>query len=108
LDSKIWESIHGFAMVECWVQKGWFTGDAYHDVNWEACKKVMKSLNLVCQHWVAKHVSGHAGVGVKMVEWKMRETEECPRCSEVEDTRHVWTCQAAEARILHSQHFYKL
>ena len=83
-------------------------GNVYRDVNWEACEKAMKSLNLVRWHWVAKHVSGHAGVGAKMVEWKMREIEECPRCGEVEDTRHVWTCQAPEARILRSQHFYKL
>jgi hypothetical protein len=68
----------------------------------------MKSLNLVQQHWVVEHVLGHAGIGKKMVEWKMQENDECPRYRVVEDTRHIWTCQSPAARILRSQHFYKL
>jgi hypothetical protein len=46
LDYKIWESIHGLAMVDRWIRKGWLTSAAYCDVNWEACEKAMKSLNL--------------------------------------------------------------
>jgi hypothetical protein len=86
LGTKIWESIHGSAMEEHWLRKGCFVADTYHQVNWEACEKAMKSLNLVQWHWVAKHVSEHAGIGIKMVEWKMHEKEECPRCGAEEDT----------------------
>jgi hypothetical protein len=92
-------------MVEQWVRKGHLTVDTYQQVNWDVCEIAMKSLNLVRHHWVAKHVLGHVGVGMKMAEWKMQENKACPQCRASEDTWHVWTCQAPEAQVLRLQHF---
>ena len=100
LDEKIRESIHGTAMMERWVRKRRFTGESYRHVNWEACEKAMKSLNLVRRHWIAKHVSGHAGCWEQDGGMEDAGDQGVSKVWEVEDTRHVWTCKAPEARLL--------
>jgi len=99
-DSTIYEYIHGGEMFRRWERKGRMTEDFSRKVNWVACKQAMKNLKIGRRHWVAKHVSGHCGVGVCMKKWKKQDTDECPRCSKQEDARHVWTCQSPEARLL--------
>jgi hypothetical protein len=108
LDEKIREHILGGAQCERWERKGRLTRESISRVNWRACEKAMKSLAIGRRHWVAKHVSGHVGVGVKMVQWKMRESAACPRCGEPEDSRHVWTCHAPDARWTRMVHLAKL
>jgi hypothetical protein len=49
------------------------------------------------RHWVLKQVSGICGVGKMMNIWKKRETDECPRCGEMEDAVHVLECPDPEA-----------
>ena len=43
-----------------------------------------------------------------MVQWQLRDTTACPWCGQEEDSRHVWTCHAPDARWLRLQHIYKL
>jgi hypothetical protein len=108
LDERIREHILGSAQCERWERKGRFSRESISRVNWKACKKAMKSLAIGRRHWIVKHVSGHVGVGVKMVQWQMRESAACPRCREADDSRHVWTCHAPDARWVQMQHFSKL
>jgi hypothetical protein len=108
LDVAIREHILGTAQCERWVRKGRLTQESIQQVNWKACEIAMKQLSIGRRHWIAKHVSGHAGVGVKMVQWRMRGTAECPRCGQEEDCRHVWTCHSPDARWIRMQHFAKL
>ena len=98
----------GATQCEWWEQKGRLTRESITRVNWQACEKAMKSLAIRRRHWIAKHVSGHVGVGVKMVQWKMRESAACPQCGMEEDSCHVWTCHAVDARWLRMQHIFKL
>jgi hypothetical protein len=35
------------------------------------------------------------GVGKFMKRWKLSQNSACPRCGEVEDAPHVWTCQGS-------------
>jgi hypothetical protein len=88
--------------------KGRLMRESISRVNWHACEKAMKSLAIGRWHWIAKHVSGHVGVGVKMVQWQMRDSMACPRCREEEDSCHVWTCHAPDARWIQMQHLLKL
>jgi hypothetical protein len=108
LDERIREHILGATQCERWERKGRLTRESITRVNWQACEKAMKSLAIGRRHWIAKHVSGHVGVGVKMVQWKMRESAACPRCGMEEDSSHVWTCHAADARWVRMQHIFKL
>jgi hypothetical protein len=108
LDECIREHILGGAQRDCWERKGRLTNDSIQQVNWLACEHAMKSLSIGRRHWIAKHVSGHAGVGIKMVQWQMRDSAACPRCGQEEDSRHVWTCHAADARWTRLQHISKL
>jgi len=107
-DSMIYEYIHGGEMFRRWQRKGRMTEDFSQKVNWIACEKVMRSLKIGRHHWVAKHMSGHCRVGTCMKKWKKQETDQCPRCSEQEDARHVWTCQSSDAQLLRSQHLFQL
>jgi hypothetical protein len=108
LGERIREHILGQAQWERWERKGRLTREQIARVNWTACDQAMRSLTIGWRHWIAKHISGHAGVGVKMVQWKMRESAACPRCGEEEDSRHVWTCHAPDARWTRMQHILKL
>jgi hypothetical protein len=38
------------------------TMDFARHINWDACEQALKSLKIMRQHWVAKHVAGHTGV----------------------------------------------
>ena len=63
----------------------------------------MKRLKIARRHWIAKHTEGVCGVGKWLVTWQEREKEDCPRCSEFEDARHVWLCPAAEAKLIRKE-----
>ena len=108
LDAKIRDHILGGAQCARWEQKGRMTHNNMQKVNWHTCEKAMCSLSIGKWHWIAKHISGHAGVGTKMVQWQFSDSAACPRCGQEEDSYHVWTCQASDARWLHSQHIFKL
>jgi hypothetical protein len=108
LDECIREHILGGAQRDRWERKGRLTNDSIQQVNWLACEHAMKSLSIGRRHWIAKHVSGHVGVGIKMVQWQMRDSAACPRCGQEEDSQHVWTCHAADARWTRLQHISKL
>jgi hypothetical protein len=84
LDKEIFEHVHGAAQVHRWERKRRLPETATRKVNWDACEQAMKSLPLNRRHWVVKHVAGHCGVNSKLKEWKMRESDECPMCEEVE------------------------
>jgi hypothetical protein len=86
LDERLREHILGQVQCERWERKGRLTWESIARVNWQACEQAMRSLSIGRRHWIAKHVSGHVGVGVKMVQWKMRESAACPRCGEEEDS----------------------
>jgi hypothetical protein len=78
LDAEIREHILGEAQLNRWEEKGKLAVANRHKVNWLACEKAMKNLKIGRRHWIAKHVSGHAGVGVKKVQWKMETSAACP------------------------------
>jgi hypothetical protein len=108
LDEHIREHILGGAQCDCWERKGRLTNDSIQWVNWQACEQAMKSLSIGRRHWIAKHVSGHAGVGTKMVQWQLRDSTACPCCGQEEDSQHVWICHAPDARWIRLQHISKL
>jgi hypothetical protein len=108
LDECIRDHILGGKQCEHWERKGRMTNESIRQVNWKACEQAMQNLSIGRRHWIAKHVSGHAGVGIKMVQWQMRESAACPRCGQDEDSQHVWTCHSADARWTRLQHILKL
>ena len=108
LDAEIREHILGEAQLNRWEEKGKLAVANRHKVNWLACEKAMKNLKIGRRHWIAKHVSGHAGVGVKKVQWKMETSAACPRCGADEDCTHVWECHSPDARWLRMQRLFEL
>jgi hypothetical protein len=57
----------------------------------------MRAAPIHCRHWISKHSTGICGTSKMMKRWGKRLTDTCPRCPEVEDVSHVWTCQAPAA-----------
>ena len=108
LDVKIRDHILGGAQCAHWEQKGRLMQESIQKVNWHTCEKAMSSLSIGKRHWIAKHISGHVGVGTKMVQWQFRDSTACPWCGQEEDSHHVWTCHAPDAQWLWSQHIFKL
>jgi hypothetical protein len=108
LDERIRNHILGQAQCDRWEQKGRLMRESIARVNWQVCERAMRSLTIGRRLWIAKHVSGHAGVGTKMVQWQMHESAACPRCGVDEDSSHVWTCHSPDARFMRLQHIVKL
>lgn len=100
LDERIRDHILGKAQCDRWERKGRLTRESIARVNWQACKNAMRSLTIGRRLWIAKHVSRHTGVGIKMVQWQFHELAACPRCGVDEDSSHVWTCHSPDARFI--------
>ena len=77
------------------------------DAHWSETRAVSQDLNRTAydaqghairnlpkdrQRWVAKHMARFGPVGKNMVRRKQWSTNQCPLCSQPEDTRHVWLC----------------
>jgi hypothetical protein len=65
LDERIRDHILCQAQCDRWERKGRLTRESIARVNWQACEKAMRSLTIGRRLWIAKHVSGHAGVEKK-------------------------------------------
>ena len=78
LDAKIRDHILGGAQCAHWEQKGRLTHESIQKVNWHTCEEAMSSLSIGKRYWIAKHISGHAGIGTKMVQWQFRDSAACP------------------------------
>mgnify|MGYP003519673277 CR=1 FL=1 len=107
IHSNLWDSlyeeIYRIKMATHWEKHDRLDRERSMLVNWEACAVAMKRLKISRRHWIAKHSEGMCGVGKWLVIWQERETEDCPRCSEFEDARHVWLCQEVEAKCIRKE-----
>ena len=91
-------------MAQCkrWERKGRLSPETFTTIHRDACEQTMLEVSEGRWHWIAKHVSGHAGVGVKLLQWQQRDDDRCPWCGDPEDTCHVWTCLHPDACWLQS------
>jgi hypothetical protein len=89
--------VHGPPCQEYWATKNNFGAATRHVVDWFATNLAMRAAPIHCRHWISKHSTGICGTSKMMKRWGKRLTDTCPRCPEVEDVSHVWTCQAPAA-----------
>lgn len=73
---------------------------AFDCIDWEVTSQAMKGVPRGRQQWISKHSSGMCGTGKMALQMGLRPTDECPRCGEPEDSKHVWQCQADVASQL--------
>jgi hypothetical protein len=106
LQEKIRLSIQEYEAYEYWTECNYNPirkddnggSDIFKTIHWEAIKKAMASSSLYKRHFVAKHATGHCGVGKMMKLWGFRDKDNCPRCNKGNETStHVLTCQHATA-----------
>jgi hypothetical protein len=92
--------VSGTKAMEYWKEKGRFKSGKPEDIDWDIVQATMKAQSRNRRHWVVKHATGFCGVNKMMLRWKQRVTDECPRCSEVETTEHVWKCTGEGANAV--------
>jgi hypothetical protein len=88
--SVFFDYIHGKTILSWHATHGRFPACYARRVDWEVCHAALKRLSLGKRRWVSKHTSGFCSVGTKMVKWKEQPTPDCPRCGQIENTRHVY------------------
>ena len=101
IESKLDDYIHKWTsqrtLPAYWVQKGRISEGHTEEVQWEWYRRAVQTMPPGQRQWSTKHFSGWEGTGTKMKLWKQRDTDECPRCKEKEDSRHIIRCQDNEA-----------
>ena len=75
LDRQIRNHVNGGAQHEWWERKGWLPPVTFNTIHWEACEQAMLEISEGHWHWIAKHVSGHAGVGMKLLQWQQHDDD---------------------------------
>jgi hypothetical protein len=101
LQDNIRLRIQEYDAFEYWTETNYNTVDdqAFHTIHWEALGKAMASSTLYKRQFIAKHATGHCGVGKMMKRWGFRQNDRCPRCNRSNETAlHVLTCQHATAK----------
>ena len=62
-------------------------------IDWRAIGTAMRSSSVYKRQFVAKHATGHCGVGVMMKKWGFRTDSRCPRCKNPDESvTHVIVC----------------
>ena len=97
LREKIYDFIHGPAVDEYWLSRKRFKAELYPSYDWEALDDAIRPLSISRRLWLTKHLSGWCSVGRMAKRWRLRATEECPRCLSVETARHVNSCKDPRA-----------
>jgi hypothetical protein len=90
LSKELLEMIQNRAGEEYWKEK--LSLPEGTRIDWVGFEKAIKGLPRARRHWLAKQSSGMCTSGRMMKAMGMRETDECPRCGESEDSTHLWQC----------------
>ena len=96
LQDNIRLRIQEYNAFEYWTETNYnkMTTKAFYNVHWDAMGKAMTSSTLYKRQFIAKHATGHCGVGKMMRRWGFRKSDRCPRCNRSNETAlHVITCQ---------------
>jgi hypothetical protein len=63
-------------------------------IAWDVFNKAHSTLSRDRKTWLSKHSSGMCASSKMMVQMQQWEESKCPRCTEEEDSEHIWTCPA--------------
>ena len=70
LNRQIRNHVNGGAQCKQWERKGQLLPETFTTIHWDACEQAMLKVSEGQWCWMAKHVSGHAGVGMKLLQWQ--------------------------------------
>ena len=73
--------------------------ERWDQVNWNNVHKFMHRLPLGKQWWCTKHSSENCGIGKTLLAWELQLDNECPHCSQPEDTLHIYQCASPSATV---------
>jgi hypothetical protein len=94
INQSIYDLVHTPTAQQYWIKKSCITYDSFNSVNWQGLERAFNKMPLSRRLFCCKHIAGMCGVGKFQKIWKTSETDECPHCGMIEDSLHVWKCQA--------------
>ena len=95
--------------MDYWVEKGRFSVEDLHNIDWYNQEKAMKLMSLTKRRFISKWVSNYVATGKNMKRWEMRPHGYCPFFKqEDEDTQHILNCMHHDAQNVSKQALWKL
>ena len=103
-------SIEGAKLLDYWVGRNKrFPQEQLEQIDIQGLNKASKTISWERQRWISKFLSGWCATNSKMLKWKKRLVESCPRCGhEHEDTKHILNCKSQDVLILWKKELNKL
>jgi len=83
-----------------WVRNGHIPATTVATIDWDSTGTSIKKLPLPRRRWITKTASSNCGIGETLVTWKHQTDSTCPRCTQSEDTTHVYRCTGHNASDL--------
>jgi hypothetical protein len=91
------QKLYSFTFAErtrtYWHRKHSLTPELITSINWEACGDAMDRLPFGKKRWLLKHATGFCGVGRRELLRGNQDHDDCPRCGDSENARHVVECK---------------
>jgi hypothetical protein len=91
-----------------WHHKHSLPPELITSIHWDACETAMSKLPFGKDRWLLKHATGFCGVGKMAFRRGHQDHDECPRCNQPEDARHVLTCHGNGAGLTFTTSLQKL
>ena len=102
-------SIDGDNLLSYWHRRHRFTVDQHQSIDWQLLAHSMRAVTFDRSIWIAKQVSGWAGVGHHLHHWSATTSSACPFCNaDNETTQHVLLCPDPRVRTHWEQSVQKL
>jgi len=94
---ELYHTIQDPITQQWWVRNGHIPATTVHTIDWEATGTSTKKLPLPRRRWITKTASSNCGIGETLVSWKKQTSSTCPRCTQSENTTHVYQCLGHDA-----------
>ena len=103
-------SIEGKSLLDYWVHtRQRFPANSLQCIDTSSLKMAAMLISSERQRWLAKFLSGWCATGTKMLKWKKRIVDVCPRCNfRGENTEHILECRADGALEIWEKELDKL
>ena len=85
-------------VIPYWQKKGRFSPEGVQDIHWDAIGVAMQQSTNPHRQWITKRASRECGANQVLHKRKVKQTDQCPLCQQVETVTHILQCQDTRAR----------
>jgi hypothetical protein len=95
--TQLYDHMSEQTVLPYWQKKGRFLPDSSGDINWEAIGTAMTQSTAPQRQWITKRASRECGANSVLYRRKVKMTDKCPLCHQIETASHVLQCQDERA-----------